>query len=90
MKDKLAGWKTRCLSCAGRLTLAQSVLSNMAAFHMQLQRLPTRIHNELDKAIDNGIWGSSISNKKVHLRNRDILCRPIVCGGAGPRNRMEF
>lgn len=32
VKDKLDGWKAKCLSRAGRITLAQSVLNNMANF----------------------------------------------------------
>lgn len=51
VRDKLDGWKTGCLSRTAILTLAQSVLSNMGMFHMQLQRLPRRRHKELDMNI---------------------------------------
>lgn len=51
VRDKLDGWKARCLSRARRLTLAQSVLNGMDVFSMQTQRLPTWVHKELDKSV---------------------------------------
>lgn len=48
--SKLKGWRFKCLSHAGRLTLAQSVLTNLPVFQMQLERLPTWVHRALDRA----------------------------------------
>lgn len=59
VRDGLQGWKILCLSQVDRLTLAKSMLDGMSVFHMQLQRLPTKIHKELDKAVRQYIWGSS-------------------------------
>lgn len=47
--------------------LAKTVLSNMATFHMQLQCFMKKTHKELDKAARQCIWGSSSSNKQIHL-----------------------
>lgn len=47
---RLEGWKLSCLSRAGRLTLAQSVLGSIPIFHMRLEQLPDWVHRELDKA----------------------------------------
>lgn len=83
VRYKLNGWKTLVLSRAARLTLAQSVLSNMGIFHMQLQRLPRRVHMELDKAIKNCVRGSTTTCKEVHLLNWNVLCSPKEEGEAG-------
>lgn len=80
VRDRFDGWKTKVLSRAARLTLAQSMLSNMGAFHMQLQRLPRRVHKEFDKAIKSCVWGSTATCKKIHLLNWDVLCSPKSVG----------
>lgn len=51
LKDKLDGWKTRCLFRAGQFTLMKEVISSLRIFHMQIQKLPSKIHKELDKSI---------------------------------------
>lgn len=81
----MEGWKAKCMSRAGRITLAQSILNNMTIFHMQLQRLPSKIHKELDKAVRHYIWGSSAERRKIHLINWDVVCRLKERGGLGVR-----
>lgn len=83
VRDKLDGWKTRCLSRAGRLTLARSVLGGIGIFQMQIQQMPTCFHKEMDKYMRQCVWGSSPANKKIHLLNWDTLCKPKKHGGAG-------
>lgn len=51
INNKIDGWKLKCLSKAGRLTLAQSVLGSILVFYMQLEWLPGWVHKELDKAV---------------------------------------
>lgn len=41
IQSKVAGWKLQCLSRAGRLTLAQSVLGSIPMFNMQLECRPS-------------------------------------------------
>lgn len=52
---------------------------------MQLERLPSRIHKELDKVVRHCIWGSSTERRKIHLINWDVVCRPKKRGGLGLR-----
>lgn len=51
-KNKVAGWKLRYLSKAGRLTLASSVLSSLPVYQMQPLRLPEHICKELDSIVE--------------------------------------
>lgn len=59
IKDKLGGWKAKCLTRAGRLTLAKTVVNSMATFEMQTTKLLAGVHKELDKTMRYCVWGSS-------------------------------
>ena len=48
---KLAGWKTKYLSLAGRITLAKSTLTTMANYSMQSAKLPRTICDDVDKRV---------------------------------------
>lgn len=48
---RLEGWKLKCLSRAVRITMAKSVLNSIPIFHMQLEKMPTCVHKELNKAV---------------------------------------
>lgn len=58
IKAKLGGWKTKCLSSVGRVTLAKTMVNSMAIFGMQATKLPAGVHKELDKAVRCCVWGS--------------------------------
>lgn len=90
VRGKLEGWKSRCLSWAGRLTLAMAVINNIGVFYMQAQRLSTKTHKEIDRAVRQCIWGSSALKKKIHLLNWETLCRQKEWGGAGIRRAANM
>lgn len=46
---KLAGWMTKYLSLAGRITLAKSTLTTMANYSMQSAKLPRTVYDDVDK-----------------------------------------
>lgn len=78
---KLSGWKLRCLSKAGRITLASSVLSSLPVFHMQIVKLPEQDFKILDKLVRRCIWGEHGGERKFHTISWDTICRPRVKGG---------
>lgn len=49
VNGKLAGWKTKTLSIAGRATLVQSTLSMIPYYTMQTTKLPRSTCDELDR-----------------------------------------
>lgn len=52
---------------------------------MQLQRLPKSFHKEMDKSIRQCVWGSSASDREVHLLNVD----PKECDGVGLKRSKD-
>ncbi|KAL4300373.1 hypothetical protein AHAS_Ahas17G0194400 [Arachis hypogaea] len=83
--NKLKRWKSKCLSLAGRLTLAQSVLSLALNFSMQHERVPRGICLEVEKPQRSFIWGDEPEKKKIHLISWKTLCQLKHLGGLGFR-----
>ena len=57
VERRLAGWKTKCLSLAGRITLIQSTISSIPAYTMQTAKLPRSTCDELDRKTRRFLWG---------------------------------
>ncbi|GMY29704.1 putative RNA-directed DNA polymerase [Fagus crenata] len=83
VRDKLAGWKAKTLSMAGRCTLINSVSSAIPTHVMQCCLLPSKTCVELDKLNRNFLWGDSSAKKKLHLIKWDSVSRPKEEGGLG-------
>ena len=64
---RLAGWKTKYLSLAGRATLIQATLTSIPAYVMQSARLPRSLCDDLDRKFRRFLWGGSNSQRKPHL-----------------------
>ncbi|CAN1129754.1 Putative ribonuclease H protein At1g65750 [Linum perenne] len=80
---KLAGWKVKTLSLAGRVTLAQSVLAAIPAYAMQTSVLPVNTCEEIDRRIRNFVWGTTSEERKVSLVAWEKICLPKEKGGLG-------
>ncbi|CAN1123547.1 Putative ribonuclease H protein At1g65750 [Linum perenne] len=90
MDKKLAGWKIKSLSTAGRVTMATSVLNSLPTYVMQTTLLPVEVCNTIDKKIRDFIWGSSNGERKMHLVNWETVCSPKRQGGLGLRSAREL
>ena len=67
VKNRLAGWKTKCLSLAGRITMIKSTITAIPAYVMQSARLPRSVCDGLDKRIWRFLWGGTVMERKPHL-----------------------
>ena len=84
VEAKLLGWRSRCLSWAGRCTLINSVSQAIPTYTLSSINIPTKDGDKLD-SISRRFWwkpkekeGSFIAWKKG-----DKLCRPKCVGGFG-------
>ncbi|CAN1166059.1 Putative ribonuclease H protein At1g65750 [Linum perenne] len=87
---KLAGWKAKSLSLAGRVTLAQSVLAAIPAYAMQTSILPATTCEEIDRRIRNFVWGTTAEERKIPLVAWDKICMPKENGGLGLRQARQL
>ena len=67
VQAKLAGWKNKCLSPAGRIMLIKAAVITIPEYTMQCYRIPVRICDEVDKLIRDFLWGSTVERKKMHM-----------------------
>lgn len=90
VSSRLAGWKGRCLSFAGRLTLTKGVLSSIPVHTMNIISLPQSILGKLDKVSRSFLWGSSPEKRRQHLLSWNKICRPKREGGLGIRKTADM
>jgi len=72
-KKKLAAWKGKALSIAGRTTLINSSLSNSSIYHMSMYLLPKTTSDRLDKQRRSFFWQGGGQKKKYHLVRWDVI-----------------
>jgi len=83
VEKRLAGWKAKCQSLAGRITLIQSTLAAILAYTMQTATLPRSTCDELDRKTRCFLWGGTAMERKPHLVSWDIVKLPKEKGGLG-------
>ena len=82
---RLAGWKTKCLSLAGRMTLIQATVTAIPAYTMQSVKLPRSVCDELDRKLQRFLWGGSSMQRKPHLVAWNAITKEKSQGGLGIR-----
>ncbi|GKV24214.1 hypothetical protein SLEP1_g33851 [Rubroshorea leprosula] len=90
-KRKLASWKGRHLSLAGRVTLINSVLSSLLVFLMSVYLIPKGILKSIDKIHRSFLWGREGVEKKINwgkwwgrlATNGEGLWKKVVVGKYG-------
>lgn len=88
MQTTLATWKNRLIKKSGRLAIASSVLSAIPSYYIQINYLPQRIYDSIEKTTRNFIWMDS-NNKGIHLVDSRKISRPKNLGGLGIRSARE-
>ncbi|XP_061993910.1 uncharacterized protein LOC133711840 [Rosa rugosa] len=88
--SRLAGWKCKTLSMAGRLTLINSVTASIPIYTMQTAKIPISTCDSLDKLNRDFLWGDCDGRKTVHLVNWDNVCMPKIRGALGIKKTAEM
>jgi hypothetical protein len=85
VKARLAGWKAKQLSLAGRITLAKSVIQAIPIYPMMSTPIPKSCLKEIEKVQRAFIWGDTEEKKKAHMISWETLTQPKWSGGVGLR-----
>ncbi|KAF7841758.1 ribonuclease H [Senna tora] len=84
--SKLAGWKAKALSQAGRLTLIKSVLQPLNVYHMSTLTVPRKYCHAIDAVCSNFFWGFRRGKPAMHLLSKRKIFAPRDRGGLGLRH----
>lgn len=87
--SKLAGWKEKALSTAGRVTLAQTSLCSTPSYVMQSTKLHRSICDDIDKKVRGFVWGDTAKKRKVHPVAWECITKPKDAGGLGLRSMRQ-
>lgn len=77
VRAKLASWKTKQLSLAGRITLAKSVIEAIATYPIMSCHLPINYLDEIQKMQCAFISGGKIGARKLHHVGWHTILLPI-------------
>ncbi|KAF8394774.1 hypothetical protein HHK36_020989 [Tetracentron sinense] len=80
---RLASWKAKQLTLAGRATLIQAVTCAIPTYSMQTSKFSESLCSAIDKQNRNFLWGDTETQKKVHMVNWEKVCTPKAKGGLG-------
>ena len=70
VKQKLASWKAKTLSKAGRLTVVQSNLTGMPNHIMSYFKCPHKLTSQLNRQCRQFFWGDNRNCGKKYLDQR--------------------
>ena len=83
IKSKLASWKGKALSMAGRLTLIKSVISGSFTHAFFSYKWTKNIISYLNACIRNLLWAGSIIERKLVTVSWHKVYKPLSEGGLG-------
>ena len=89
-KKKLAGWKEKLLSKAGKVVLIKAMAQEIPTYTMSCFKVLGSLYVELTGMIWNFWWGYKQDEKKMAWLSWDKLCSPKANGGMGFKKLKEF
>ncbi|XP_075645524.1 putative mitochondrial protein AtMg00310 [Castanea sativa] len=87
---KLAGWKEKMLSKAGKEILIKAVAQAIPMYTMSCFKLPDSLCEELTNMIRNFWWGQKKEERKIAWLSWEKMCVPKFEGGMGFKQLKEF
>lgn len=83
VENRLAMWKAKTLSRAGRLVLIKAVLNNLPVYYLSLFRMPKKVANRIIQMQRRFFWGKEAGARGGCLIAWEVIQRPIDQGGLG-------
>lgn len=91
LKQKLAGWKSKVLSFAGRGVLTQAVVQTIPTYAMQTYVIPAGICRKIDGHTRDFWWGFSTEGQRhLYLKLWHSICAPKEASSLGFRRLQEM
>ena len=87
---KMAGWKGKLLSNAGREVLIKAVAQATPTYTMNCFKLPDSLCSEINSLVRGFWWGKKESARKIAWVLWENLCKPKKEGGMGFRDLKAF
>ena len=80
---RIAGWKGRLLSYAGRLTLLKSCLASIPVYLLSIINFPRWAIDMLNSHMGHFLWNNSEDRHKYHLANWQLIAQQKELGVLG-------
>ncbi|XP_042482126.1 uncharacterized protein LOC122062568 [Macadamia integrifolia] len=90
VKGRLAGWKGKIMSMAGRLELVRSVILGMMNHSSVVRWWPSTLIAIMEMWMKNFIWTGEVDSAKNITVRWDVCCRPKDEGGLGLRRLRDI
>lgn len=68
-RKRMDGWKSKTLSLAGRIMLANSIITSLLIFQMQTHSSVTK---EMNKMVRKCIWDYNEDQRRIHVGQEDV------------------
>ena len=90
VRRKIACWKGKLLSSAGREILIKAVAQATPTYTMNCFKIPDSLCNELNSLISNFWWGQREKERKLAWISWEKMCKPKAEGGMGFKDLRAF
>ena len=90
MVKKLAGWKEKLLSKAGKEILIKAMALVIPTYTMDCFKIPDSLCDDLTSMIRNFWWGQKSEAKKIPWVSWEKMCEPKAGGGLCFKNLKCF
>ena len=82
--NRIAGWRGKLLSTAGKLTLLKSCLASIPIYLLSVRKFPKWAIEKINSQMGNFLWNDSEGKHKYHLSNWLSVAkkRNMVVGGS--------
>nr|KYP51173.1 Putative ribonuclease H protein At1g65750 family [Cajanus cajan] len=90
LSKKLAAWKHKSLSLAGRVCLINFVLTSLPLFFLSFFKMPSGVVKKVETLQRNFLWGVKEGSKKVAWVRWKKICDEKKNGGLGIKSITMF